>query len=192
MLSAAFQQAGQETLDVVVLPEPTNGTPFSVPFQAVGPDSLAVGGPAPDRPVPTTAPSFAPNPPAPAASYGSNGSPRPAGSSSRPSPGNPSPGGGQPSASAAGGGGGGTATPPTSGGGGIERVASVFDEAPSWARLVATVLLGLVAVAMAAASSDKVRAAVPALQRLAGAGAPMDRGVGRFARTRDGRPPALS
>jgi hypothetical protein len=189
-LSAAFQQAGQETLDVVLLPEPGNGTPFSSPFQPVDASSLAVNGAPPSRPLPTTAPSFVPDPDAPAASFtdtaaprrvpGGTATPRPAGGGATPRPA---------------GGGGGSASPAPSAGGSVQQVASVLDDAPSWARLAATVLLGILAVALAAATNDRVRAAVPALDRLAGAGAAgaaTERGVGRFARTRDGRPPALT
>lgn len=188
VLAESFQQGGEQTLDIVLLPEPANGTPFSSPFEAVAPDALAVQGPPPARPLPTTPPAFEPGAGAPAG----NGAlaPRRGGTVSRPLPG----GSAAPVTTAATGAGG---EQVTGGGGGrsgaARTVAEVFDDRP-WARVVSSVLLGLLAVSLVAASNDRVRVSVPALARLGGPGAdaPRPRGVGRFARDRSGPPPALS
>jgi len=185
ILSAAFQLGGQSTLDIVLLPEPGNGTPFSAPFQAVSPDALEIIGAAPNRPVPSS-PANLPTSPATSSSFDAD--PRPAGSASRPQPAAPRPG----SATAPTPAGGGAAAPAPASTGAAETVADVFEEKP-WVRWVATALLVALALSLAAASNDRLRDAVPALARLGGRrGDDPSRGVGRFARTRAGRPPALT
>ena len=170
VLSAAFQQAGQETLDVVILPEPTNGTPFSVAIDTVSADALAVTGAAPERPLPSAQPAFAPDPEAPAASYNSSAAPAASSGSVRATPGVPAtvpPASGAPAP---------TAAPGESSA--VQPVAELFDDRP-WARWVATAILGALALGMAAAST----------RRPSG---DSDKGVGRFARHREGMPPALT
>lgn len=184
VLSDAFQQAGQTTLDVVIMPEPNNGTPFSSTFKPVGSDALDSFGAVPDRQPAPSPPPFRPDPTAPAASF--DAAPRPAGSVNRPQPAAPRPG----SETAAPSAGGGAATP------GSRSAQPVVDLDEPWelARPVAIALLVALGLALAAASTDRLRTAVPVLARLAGpagdgAGS---RGVGRFARSRTGLPPALS
>jgi hypothetical protein len=172
VLSAAFQQGAQETLDIVLLPDPANGTPFSVTFDTVSPDALAVTGAAPERPLPPQqTPSFVPDPAAPAASF----NPSTGAAPRSPSPGTSTAAGGAPPATPAAGAPGVTPEAPSSP---AQAVSDVFDDRP-WARWVATGILGAIALGMAAAS---VR--TPA--------ASAEKGVGRFARQREGLPPALT
>ena len=172
-LSAAFQQAGQETLDVVLLPEPTNGTPFSVAFDAVAGDALAVTGAAPERPLPAAQPAFAPDPAAPAASFNPTSAPAAASGTVRQAPGVPATAPPAPGAAVP------DAAPGESPA--VQAVADLFDDRP-WARWVATAILGVLAVALAAGSTGRF----PGFTVAVG-----DKGVGRFARPREGPPPAL-
>ena len=169
-LSAAFQQAGQETLDVVILPEPTNGTPFSLAIDTVSPDALTVLGAAPERPLPAAQPAFTPDPEAPAASYNTSSAPAASAGTVRATPGVPAtvpPASGAPAPT----------TPPGESSA-VQPVAELFDDRP-WARWVATGILGALALGMAAASARRAPVEV-------------HKGVGRFARHREGMPPALT
>ena len=180
VLSDAFQQAGQETLDVVLLAEPGNGTPFSVVFDTVSADALDVVGAAPDRTTPAST-AFTPDPDAPAASF--NETAADAGSGSSRSPARPSTGGSVTPAPAAGGSAAAPGAAPPAAPGAAQPVADVFDDRP-WARWVATGILGALAVGLALASAGRFPGVA-----IATAG---DMGVGRFARPREGAPPALT
>lgn len=177
-LSERFQQAGQQTLDVVVLPLPGDGTPFSAPFQAVGADALEVLGPPPDRTA--ASPSSSGTGAGPRVGSTPSAVPAQGGSGARsPAVGRVPAAPATPSAGAGGGEAAGGVTPV------VQPVAELFDDRP-WARWVATSILGVLAVAVAAASTGKV-------PPLAGAGGESaTKGVGRFARHREGPPPALT
>jgi hypothetical protein len=175
-LSERFSTPGQQTLDVVILPALGDGSPFSAPFQAVDAGALDVlGGAAPRPPVGSpSSPPVAGRSPSPAGApvpgRAPSAAPRPGSVATTPTT--------APAGAAAPGGGGADADVP-----GFEPVADLFDDRP-WARWVATAMLGVLAIGMAAASTGWVPA-------LAGAGL-ADKGVGRFARRREGPPPALS